>query len=75
MQTVLTFLLIVEKLPKKVLAQTRYRQKPVAANLIVQDDTFKLEFESPVFAVTVGQSAVLYDGDRLLGGGVITARL
>jgi tRNA-uridine 2-sulfurtransferase len=46
----------------------------VPAVLSVKDDTFKLEFDEGVFAVTVGQSAVLYDGDKLLGGGVITAR-
>jgi tRNA-specific 2-thiouridylase len=64
----------VDKVPKKVLAQTRYRQKPIPANLIVEDDAFRLEFEQPVFAVTIGQSAVIYDGDKLLGGGVITSR-
>jgi tRNA U34 2-thiouridine synthase MnmA/TrmU len=35
---------------------------PLLATLSVQGDTFVLEFESSVFAVTVGQSAVLYDG-------------
>ncbi|HZJ09278.1 MAG TPA: aminomethyltransferase beta-barrel domain-containing protein, partial [Trueperaceae bacterium] len=37
-------------------------------------DRFELEFDQPQFAVALGQSAVLYDGDRLLGGGVISAR-
>jgi tRNA-specific 2-thiouridylase len=37
-------------------------------------DTFALYFEEPMFAVTKGQSAVIYDGDRLLGGGVIRDR-
>jgi tRNA-uridine 2-sulfurtransferase len=64
----------VDKLPNKVMAQTRYRQKPVSATMSVKEDTFTLEFDESVFAVTIGQSAVLYDGDRLLGGGVITAR-
>jgi tRNA-uridine 2-sulfurtransferase len=68
------FFLDADKLPTKVLAQTRYRQKPVSATLTVDGDSFGLEFESPVFAVTIGQSAVIYDGDKLLGGGVITAR-
>jgi tRNA-specific 2-thiouridylase len=58
-----------------VMAQVRYRQEPVPARVrLGEDGTFELDFDEPLFAVTTGQSAVLYDGDRLLGGGVITAR-
>jgi tRNA-specific 2-thiouridylase len=32
---------------------------------------FGLRFSEPQWAVTPGQSAVLYDGERCLGGGVI----
>jgi tRNA-specific 2-thiouridylase len=32
---------------------------------------FAVEFDQPVLAVTPGQAAVVYDGDRLLGGGWI----
>ena len=41
------------------------------------DDAFRLVFDEPLFAVTRGQSAVVYDaasGSRLLGGGVIRER-
>jgi tRNA-uridine 2-sulfurtransferase len=37
-----------------------------------QDATMHLRFPEPQWAVTPGQSAVLYDGDVCLGGGVIT---
>ncbi|UCH28015.1 MAG: tRNA 2-thiouridine(34) synthase MnmA [Trueperaceae bacterium] len=69
------FLLETSGAPRKVLAQVRYRQSPVPAELEITSATsFRLTFSEPVFAVTVGQSAVVYDGDRLLGGGVIRRR-
>lgn len=54
-------------------AKTRYRQSDAAC--AVQADAqggFALDFDSPQWAVTPGQSAVLYDGEVCLGGGVIT---
>jgi tRNA-specific 2-thiouridylase len=63
------------ELPERVQAQVRYRQVPVEASLKrCADGEFELEFAEPLFAVAPGQSAVLYDGARLLGGGVIAAR-
>lgn len=55
-------------------AKTRYRQ-PDAASRLVSADTgqFSMSFGEPQWAVTPGQSAVLYDGDVCLGGGIITA--
>jgi tRNA-specific 2-thiouridylase len=35
------------------------------------DSEFALSFSEPQWAVTPGQSAVLYDGDVCLGGGII----
>ena len=34
---------------------------------------FRIDFEAPQWAATPGQSAVVYDGEVCLGGGVITA--
>ena len=71
-----SFLTDVDKLPQEVMAQTRYRQKPVKARLeLLHDTSFELHFDEPVFAITKGQSAVVYEGERLLGGGVIQERL
>jgi tRNA-specific 2-thiouridylase len=50
--------------------QTRYRQKPVAAQVrYTQGNTF-VQFEEPAIAPP-GQSLVLYKGDVCLGGGII----
>jgi tRNA-specific 2-thiouridylase len=53
-------------------AKTRYRQADSACELKVSArDAFELEFSAPQWAVTPGQSAVVYRGEVCLGGGVI----
>jgi len=54
-------------------AKTRYRQTDAVCRLSVDEDTtrFSLNFDQAQWAVTPGQSAVLYDGEVCLGGGVI----
>ncbi len=54
-------------------AKTRYRQADAACSLAFEGDVFTLAFDQPQWAVTPGQSAVLYAGEVCLGGGVITA--
>jgi tRNA-uridine 2-sulfurtransferase len=53
-------------------AKTRYRQLDAACRFsAAAGDAFALAFDSPQWAVTPGQSAVVYQGDVCLGGGVI----
>ncbi|PXW92750.1 tRNA (5-methylaminomethyl-2-thiouridylate)-methyltransferase [Sphaerotilus hippei] len=54
-------------------AKTRYRQADSACEYRAREgeNTFQLTFREPHWAVTPGQSAVLYDGDVCLGGGMI----
>ena len=52
---------------RRVLAKVRSLSKPVAATL----EGEWLCFDAPEFGVAPGQAAVLYDGDRVLGGGWI----
>jgi tRNA-specific 2-thiouridylase len=54
-------------------AKTRYRQADAACQFERTDGGFRLAFQDPQWAVTPGQSAVLYDGEVCLGGGVIAA--
>lgn len=52
--------------------KTRYRMQDAPAALHYLDGgQAKLIFDEPQWAVTPGQSAVLYDGDICVGGGVI----
>jgi tRNA-specific 2-thiouridylase len=54
-------------------AKTRYRQADAPCRFAASDSRhFTLHFASPQWAVTPGQSAVVYDGEICLGGGVIT---
>lgn len=54
-------------------AKTRYRQADAACSLTRMPEGFRLAFSEPQWAVTPGQSAVLYDGEVCLGGGVIAS--
>ena len=53
-------------------AKTRYRQADSICHLVAGSDReFALRFDDAQWAVTPGQSAVVYAGDVCLGGGVI----
>jgi tRNA-uridine 2-sulfurtransferase len=53
------------------LAKIRYRHASAAAAVSVNDDRIHVKFAEPQFGVTPGQAVVLYEGDRVLGGGWI----
>jgi tRNA-specific 2-thiouridylase len=58
----------------QIAAKTRYRQTDAACEFRPNTPNagqFRLRFEQAQWAVTPGQSAVLYDGEVCLGGGVI----
>jgi tRNA-specific 2-thiouridylase len=57
--------------PGTLAAKTRYRQADATCRFSSDGAGFGLEFDAPQWAVTPGQSAVLYDGEVCLGGGVI----
>jgi tRNA-specific 2-thiouridylase len=59
--------------PSTHTAKTRYRQADAPCTLSnAREDELRVEFSAPQWAVTPGQSVVLYDGDVCIGGGVIT---
>ncbi len=49
----------------------RYRSKGAPAKLFHQDNGIRIVFDEPVESVTPGQSVVFYEGDDLVGGGII----
>ena len=53
-------------------AKTRYRQADAECTLTRTDTGIEVDFAAPQWAVTPGQSVVLYDREVCLGGGVIT---
>lgn len=57
----------------KLTVKTRYRQDDIPCTVYpdVEQGTIKVLFDQPQRAVTPGQSAVFYDGDVCLGGGII----
>jgi tRNA-specific 2-thiouridylase len=57
---------------KECFAKTRYRQADASCQFeVTGDGGYALSLPEPQWAVTPGQSAVLYDGEVCLGGGVI----
>lgn len=59
--------------PLRVRARVRYRQPEQWATLTqTGEDSILLEFDEAQRAVAPGQSVVMYDGDLVVGGGIIT---
>ena len=58
--------------PLRLYAKARYRQEPAPARVEqTGENELTVEFEVPQRAISPGQSLVLYDGDYVVGGGVI----
>lgn len=58
--------------PIRVGVKFRYRQPDQFATLSFAGEEVELVYDAPVKAVTPGQIAVFYDGERMLGGGIIS---
>jgi len=58
--------------PLEVRARIRYKHREKKAMVKARDsDCVQVEFEKPERAITPGQSVVFYDGDVVIGGGII----
>lgn len=62
--------------PFRCKAKTRYRQSEEFCTVTpLADGSVRVVFDTPLRAITPGQSIVFYDGDYVLGGGVIKEAL
>jgi len=58
---------------ERVEAKLRYRSPGIPARVEPSPRGFRLELDEPAYGVAAGQAAVLYDGETVVGYGLITA--
>ena len=59
--------------PERLSVKIRYRHVPATATVVqIDENTLSVKFDEPQRAAAAGQSLVLYDGDTVVGGGVIS---
>jgi tRNA-specific 2-thiouridylase len=58
---------------ERVTAKLRYRSPAVAATVEQTVGGFRLTLDEPAYGVARGQAAVLYDGDAVVGSGLVTS--
>jgi tRNA-uridine 2-sulfurtransferase len=57
----------------RVEAKLRYRSSAVAANVVSTPRGFALDLDEPAYGVAPGQTAVLYEGNAVVGCGTVTS--
>jgi tRNA-specific 2-thiouridylase len=58
---------------ERVEAKLRYRSPAVPARVAATGRGFRLELEEPFYGVASGQAAVLYEGDAVVGAGLVSS--
>jgi tRNA-specific 2-thiouridylase len=54
-------------------AKLRYRSPALPADVKPTEDGFRLLFDEPAYGVAAGQTAVVYEGDAVVGSGTISS--
>ena len=60
--------------PLDVTAKIRYKASEAPATVFPDGEWLRIDFHEPQRAITPGQAVVFYDGDELIGGGIIEVR-
>ena len=60
-----------EKSDFECMVKVRYRTQAVPCRVTIEGDRGRVELQAPVFGLAHGQIAAFYDGNKLIGGGVI----
>lgn len=70
-------LMLTNKIDKPMKANVKIRYNDAGHVAVIEqtdEDQIKVVFDSPQKSITPGQSAVFYDGDDVIGGGIITVK-
>ncbi|MCX7635779.1 MAG: tRNA 2-thiouridine(34) synthase MnmA, partial [Syntrophales bacterium] len=67
--------LLVDNPPRRGTAKIRYAHRAAPCDITWEEERLTVRFDSPQEAVTPGQSVVVYDGDLVIGGGIIREAL
>ncbi|HMZ46611.1 MAG TPA: tRNA 2-thiouridine(34) synthase MnmA [Chitinophagaceae bacterium] len=59
----------------EALTKIRYKDKGAFSNLYNNENGIKVQFYEPVKSIAPGQSAVFYEGDDVIGGGIIQSNI
>jgi tRNA-uridine 2-sulfurtransferase len=63
--------ILVDELPENALAKIRYAHRAAKCRIIRENQNLRIVFDKTQESITPGQSVVLYDGEVVLGGGII----
>jgi tRNA-specific 2-thiouridylase len=55
----------------EAMTKIRYKDKGTLSNLYPEGDRVRVEFYEKAKSIAPGQSAVFYEGDEVIGGGII----